>query len=247
MPSTDKSYSITIRPRLENFGGEAWIQALITYCGDSPCIWGREKGTGVGFNHIQGFLITTKRADNLKRSIQGLFGFEPVDRDEKRTWWKCECAKSPVDERYVTGYCQKENDFYSNLGDKTLQDGAEHYKSLEGKVKQMRWECTSINDLLPFAKKWWIDNYCDGTYEERVANVEYGYAVEEGDDPMPVVTEKYLAYPTFKWMVVRMTNAGVIPFSLGKKIGRGEEVFWKDLMENLTISELNRECCKLLR
>lgn len=239
------TYSITIRPRLENFGGEAWIQALILKFADSPCIWGREKGTEETFNHIQGMIETTKRADNLKRAIQTVLQFEPADQAEKRSWWKCECAKSPLDILYVTGYCQKEKDFYSNLVDKTLQDGAKHYESERNKGRKQKWECTSINDLLPFAKKWWIDNYCDG--DESGRTVEHGYTVEDGNEELPVVQQVYRSYPTFKWMVVRMVNANAIPFSLGRKIGRNEEVFWEDLMENLTINDLNRRCCKLMR
>ncbi len=110
-----ETFSITIRPRLNNFKIE-WMETLREYLDtkrpDCDYIIGGESGNADSeINHIQMSLKTNQRNDNIKRMIKTVLKFEPEDRDEKACWLKCNKSDDPA---YTNGYCVKEkkNDIF---------------------------------------------------------------------------------------------------------------------------------------
>jgi len=251
MKMEKKTFSITIRPRLDNFGSEAWIQVLKEKYSKCKFIWAREGGEEGGFNHIQGMVEKASNPSNLKREIQGYLQFVPEDEDETRSWWTCKACKTELDILYLTGYCQKEKDFVTNLGGVNLQLGDEHYNNTRVKgERNFGWQCTSINSLLPFAKLWW-QKYCQEeaikTGSDRIKIAHGESWVDNGDGRTHCDLMVYKDYPTLQTVCQMMVKAEAIPFSLGRKVkSKTDEVYWVNIMEELSVSDLNMRNCRIM-
>ena len=207
-----ETFSITIRPRLNNFKIE-WMETLRDYLDtkrpDCDYIIGGESGNADSeINHIQMSLKTNQRNDNIKRMIKTVLKFEPEDRDEKACWLKCNKSDDPA---YTNGYCVKEKKMvYSNFSLEQRDEFYEYYKAcVDRKKNDKGWECKGINELPYYLKKYMEETISDNEFE---------------------VSMRALAYKAF--------GEGKLPFSLVRKIKKSDEIIFKQLICPINYSAL---------
>lgn len=244
-----KTWSITIRPRKENFKEEwflflenKFISMKMDY---SICIEDK--------NHIHVALDCNKdRQDKVRDFIMRILKYKPEDVQEKLCWLK---VTEHDDSKYCHGYTQKDEGWFigKTLNNKNFKitneedaplatyrrnDANIFCKSSLKNIKEcVRWYhmtekskqdgvnhgdylVTSMNKLLPFAKKWIEANTNLFTY--HVNNWE----------------EKKLVIPSLRAVCVKLVSNNIIPFSLGRKIKKSDEVFFRDLLEDLTFDDI---------
>lgn len=219
-----RTYSVTIRPRADNFKAE-WAQCLEIAFAKAKYVIAQETGDPDGKgdpNHLQCVFVMNTRTDNLRRKVKAALGWEPDCEMEKRCWLKISKHDDPL---YAIGYCQKEGRFKSNLTAECLDKGASVYA--EKPRASNNWKCKGINGLLDFAKVWWQEEQTEETYVSW-----------KTWDSSTTVSK---SYPKLKTVCVMMHSRGLIPFSLARKIRKDDEIFWKAMMENMTASEINLE------
>lgn len=111
------------------------------------------------------------------------------------------------DKAYTFGYCMKEkDDFYTSLTNEEIKDYKDYYTKKQGSKKPVGWECKGINQLL---------DYC----------LEFA---RKND-----LIERNIK---LRSIVVILVNDGLIPFSLGRKIKKDDELFWNDII-NMELSK----------
>jgi len=244
-----KTWSITIRPRKENFKEEWYLflenkfkSVKMNY---SMCI--------EDSNHIHVALDCDKdRQDKVRDFIVRILKYKPEDVQEKLCWLK---VSEHNDSKYCHGYTQKEEGWFigKTLNYKNFKISKEEdaplatYRrndanincnsSLQNIKECVRWYhmtekskqdgvnhgdylITSINKLLPFAKKW----------VEANTNL-FTYQVNQWE-------EKKLVVPSLRAVCVKLVSNNIMPFSLGRKIKKTDEVFFKDLLEDLTFDDI---------
>jgi len=219
-----RTFSITIRPRADNFKKE-WVGVLEKAFRKHKYIIGRETGSKeiTECNHLQICVIGDFRADNLRRKIRGATKFKPEDEHEAECWMKISKSDDPY---FTIGYCCKEGNFETNMP--VLADSGLKYwqdRKDQGKGAGANWKCKGINSLLPFAKHWWTQE-CAGPNYVKWRTWDQS-AVENR------------TYPKLRTVVVRLHTLGLIPFSLARKVRREDEIFWEDMMDKLTIDDIN--------
>lgn len=174
--------------------------------------------------HLQIAVSCTLRSDNIRRKIKS--ELKPIfnDDDERRCWMKINKSDDPM---YTFGYCMKEWKPVLN-GDIFIEDLCdcsevpltkldtnmrlnkirecwkhyEHYKKQRGQGNDVigGWKCKGINGLLPFCLE---------------------YAKE-----FDLINRNI----KLRSICVILVNNNLIPFSLGRKIRKDDEVFWKDIV-----------------
>lgn len=244
-----KTWSITIRPRVDNFK-EEWFNVLecrfkamkVDY---SMCIEDK--------NHIHIALDCDKdRQDKVRDFIIRIIKYKPEDVTEKLCWLK---VIEHNDSKYCHGYTQKEEGWfigktlnYKNfkitkeedapLATYRRNDANIYCTSSVANIKDcVRWYhitekqkeegknhgdylITSINKLLPFAKKW-VETHTElFTYTENVFE------------------NKKIVIPSLRAVCVKLVSRNIMPFSLGRKIKRTDEVFFRDMLEDLTMDDI---------
>lgn len=193
--------SITISPRGDI--PEDWMDKLRKKFDSDKNIGNYIISEEFGANENQHFQIavdTNRRTDNIRRMLISLL--DPVfsDDDEKRQWLD---VKKSNDMKYTFGYCMKENgNKRSNLDQDTRDNYYNHYKKIKESRKPLNWECKSINQLLTYCKEFAIK------HDLMVHN--NGIKLRS--------------------IIVILVNEGYIPFSLGRKIRKDDEIFWDDIV-----------------
>lgn len=244
-----KTWSITIRPRQDNFK-MIWYDTLVLKLtslnmNHSICIEDN--------NHIHIALDCDKdRQDKVRDFIIRILKYKPEDVQEKLVWLM---VSEHDDRKYCHGYTQKDNGWYI---DKTLNSkdfkipidnkplltkynrnkNNENCSSIIQDIKEcVEWYhiteklkedglnngdylITSINKLLPFAKKW-IESHSD----------MFTYQVNQWE-------EKKLVIPSLRAVCVKLVSRNIMPFSLGRKIKKTDEVFFKDLLEDMSFDDI---------
>ena len=178
-----KTWSITIRPRFENFK-KSWFDILEN----------KFKGLNMDYsmciedkNHIHIALDCDKnRQDKVREFIIRIIKYKPEDVQEKMSWLK---VSEHDDRMYCHGYTQKDegwwigkilnhkslkickedntplasfagndDNIYCTSSIKDIKQCVRYYheteKQKEDGINQGDYLITSINKLLPFAKKW---------------------------------------------------------------------------------------------
>jgi len=165
-------------------------------------------------NHLQIGLKSTMRSNNVRRSLTTLLEFEGEDDDEKARWLK---ISSHDDWVYLVGYCLKESPEICkyNLIDKPERYIAYYNIKKENIAKKNKlpssdWKCTSINALPMFAL-----NYCREQHLQPQMH-------------------------KFRSIIIKLFSIGLIPFSLARKIKKDDEDFWDAMVQNLTVTEIDR-------
>lgn len=142
-------YSITIRPRLEDFD-EGWGDILLNNF--NKIIIGYERGTSEDIeqiNHLQIALILDKdvRTDNLRNKIRKLLNYD----NENPVWL---VIKKSNDGLYTCGYCLKEGKFkYKGILEEKIADMMKYYeknvalKNAPIHKLSNKWVCKSINGI----------------------------------------------------------------------------------------------------
>lgn len=115
---------------------------------------------------------------------------------------RCWLKISKTDDRaYTFGYCMKENgESETNLNQEEKDDFNEYYNKKQGSKTPVGWECKGINQLLPYCLEFARKN--------KLINRQI----------------------KLRSIIVILVNDGLIPFSLGRKIRKDDEVFWDDLV-----------------
>jgi len=220
-----RTFSITIRPLFHNFKVE-WAEVLEKAFSKKKYVIGRENASseeGAVCNHLQICVIGDYRPQNLRRKIQGACKFVPEHEAEEKSWMKVSKSDDPM---YTIGYCCKEGDFLTNIP--CLAESALEYwkeRKEQGVGASMKWKCKGINSLLTFAKHWWEQEYEGKNYVQW-----------RTWDRSKVESRRY---PKLRTVCVRMHTLGLIPFSLARKVRREDEIFWEDMMDRLTIDDIN--------
>lgn len=247
-----KTWSITIRPREDNFKKE-WFDILknkfdtigVMY---SMCIEDN--------NHIHIALDCEKdRQDKMREFIIRIIKYKPEDVQEKLYWLK---VSEHNDAKYCHGYTQKDEGWYignilnsknlkiseddepplasyarndanihciTSMSDIAIVDCVEWYHKTEKlKAEGLNsgdYLITSINKLLPFAKSW-VESHTE-LFTYSVGN--------EWED-------KKIVIPSLRAVCVKLVSRNIMPFSLGRKIKKTDEVFFKDILEDLNMDDI---------
>ncbi len=125
------------------------IEALAAFCDTRKYKYflAMEMGEGQAHAHIQGFIESDSRTNNLRNMIV---------RDLP---YHYDCIvlhiKNTNDAHYSLGYCMKEHlEFLTNISQKTLDEAGAYYNLKKEeliKIANLRnWKCTSINSLLTY-------------------------------------------------------------------------------------------------
>ena len=208
-----ETFSITIRPRVNNFKIE-WIGQIRAYLDtnkpDVKYIIAGEAGNGDDINHIQMALKIKSRSDNIRRMIKSVIKFEPEDDMENTCW--CKISKSD-DPYFTNGYCMKEKKMIeTNYEVDNLEIFDKHYNIRKNADKPNGgWECKGINELPYYLKE---------LYEKL-----NGSSVE-------------LPYPSMRALAYMAFGQGKLPFSLVRKIKKSDEIIFRQMINEKTYSEL---------
>lgn len=246
-----KTWSITIRPREDNFK-EEWFGILENKFRNIGAIYSmciEDK------NHIHIALDCDKdRQDKVREFIIRIIKYKPEDVQEKLHWLK---VSEHDDSKYCHGYTQKDEGWYignilnsknlkfsvedapplasyarndenihciSSMSDIAIVDCVQWYHMTEKlKTEGLNtgdYLVTSINKLLPFAKCW-VESHTD----------MFTYTVNQWED-------KKLVIPSLRAVCVKLVSRNIMPFSLGRKIKKTDEVFFRDLMDDLSFDDL---------
>lgn len=198
------TFSITISPRGNVPKG--WFKILTNHfkTKEWPYCICNEKGEGN--DHLQIALTTPYRSDNIRRMLIKLLSPVFQDDDEKRCWLKISKSDDPM---YSIGYTLKEiidgnpdgRNFKSSYPEDELQECWTYYEKVKGSSNlKGGWECKGINALLPYC----LDFAKKNDLLDR--NIK------------------------LRSIIVILVNNNKIPYSLGRKIRKDDEIFWKDLM-----------------
>lgn len=136
-------YSITIRPKIEDFD-EGWGKILLDNF--DKIIVGYEHGENdTSCNHLQVALSSdVKRSDSLRRSLKKLLNY-----DNTNPVWLV--IKSSNDGLYTMGYCMKEDNFkYNGFSEDEINEALTYYKVKSEEINNRlgkTWIIKSINAL----------------------------------------------------------------------------------------------------
>lgn len=221
-----ETYSITIRPRPNNFK-VAWLETIRDYLdakkpGKCNYVIAGESGDGDNeINHIQMALAIKSRSDNIRRMIKSVIQFEPEDDMERQCW--CKISKSD-DPFFTNGYCLKEKKMImTNYEADNLDKFDQYYKKKVSEDKHNGgWECKSINEL-PYYLQSYAEENIKGFGEfsdKRINGIE--------------ISMRALAYKAF--------GEGKLPFSLVRKLKKSDEIIFEQLV---CPNNYRRLCCKI--
>lgn len=136
-------YSITIRPKIEDFDIE-WGNLILNHFDN--IIVGYEHGENdTAINHFQVALSSSvKRSDSLRRSLKKLLNYNP----DNPVWL---VIKSSNDSLYTMGYCMKEDNFkYKGFSEEEITEALTYYKVKSEEINNKlgkTWIIKSINAL----------------------------------------------------------------------------------------------------
>lgn len=202
-----ETLSITISPRGDV--PSEWGETINKYFTSKNWKFyiGKEKGNNNN-DHLQIAVETPFRSDNIRRSFMKLLKPDFEDDHEKRCWLK---ISKTDDKAYTFGYCMKETwkekeNYWTSLSEEEETDFHDYYTKKQGDKKPVGWECKGINQLLDYCLEFARKN------DLVKRNIK------------------------LRSIVVILVNDGLIPFSLGRKIKKDDELFWTDMI-NMELSK----------
>lgn len=194
------TFSITISPRGDV--PEEWFDLLVNHFTKKDWTYSICNELGEGNDHLQVALTTPYRSDNIRRMLIKILSPVFQDDDEKRCWLKISKTDDPY---YSFGYTMKEigngRNFKSSFNEDELQECWEYYEKVKKSGNLIGgWECKGINALLPYC----LDFAKKNNLIDR--NIK------------------------LRSIIVILVNNNKIPYSLGRKIRKDDEIFWKDIL-----------------
>lgn len=213
-----KAISITFSPRELKSHQIENFKKWLTGMGGDPSENSKIMGLEKqGQLHIQAGILTNTRSDNLRRNLKKILDFDSLDDDERKFSLK---LKTHNNWKYLVGYCNKEGKLqYHNFDEETLADYIEYYETTVDSQTKVKEEQN------------WI---CSGLNSLLAST--WNYCIEENINPKL----------SLRYLVVEMVAHNRIPFSLGRKIKRSDEIFWKAYTEVKSTGDLQREYIEMM-
>lgn len=221
-----KTFHIIIRPREENFK-VGWYNILKDNFSDFlryTITIALERGKSDIVNHIDMSVSCNSRQDNVRSKVIRCLEFVPSDDDEAKSWLRVVTHDNP---EYCHGYTLKEQCGAIDTGEISDSNNSEwftNHKNIIGciqtyneGVKKFDRKTNSLNELLQVAQLYYDNN--------SILFVD--------------------GCPTLRSICVILVEKGLIPFSLGRKVRRGDELFFKHWVENLSVNEIEYEIARL--
>ncbi|AXH78537.1 MAG: hypothetical protein [Circular genetic element sp.] len=217
------TFHIIVRPRIENFD-KNWFEMLkdnfsdfLRYTITIALERGHDKtdctGQPIGcYNHIDMTVTCTSRQDNIRAKVIKCLNYVPEDDEEAARWLKVVAHDC---EKYCHGYTLKEHET-------PFWEEGDPWYSNHPKID----ECGKVyNEGKPKHKS-----------KTNSLNKLLGVALEYYDNHREEFNE---ASPTLRAICVKLVVEDRIPFSLGRKIRRQDNIFFKHMVENLSIHEID--------